>query len=291
MGTRAVIKLLSEDKLDEIRASVSAYLATVPATHVVSHSPVATYAEKDGDTRFVVAVCHHEPGAVDVDGQFLVIDRDKVTRAQADVDDALAGVVHAQLAGDTSVAGTVTVDQAFFAATDVGRRVGAGGEWREIATVVSAVEVTYVGQALPASAVVTVYGAEAVRDVSVDTRLRGDQDTRVALVFTPGGGVAAGQRAVDGGVDVNVVSVSADYVAGYDVAVVFVDTSAGEVEITLPAERKGHRLVIKRKSGAYNVVVTAAGADTIEGQADGLITGVGDAWELTGEGNGNWWLT
>jgi hypothetical protein len=289
--TIARVTLLSEDKLNEIRDTIAAHLSTVPAGHVVSASPIATYREKDGDTRFIVAVADQAPGASDEEGQIVVVERDKVPSAQEHIDALLATMVHKTVTGDTTVAGTVTVTEPTFVAGDVGRSVRSGGEDRVIATFVGDNEVTYAGDALPSSPSVDVslLGAESIRDLAIDTRLRGDQDLRVSLTALAGGGIASGGA----GATFNTIQVSNDYTVQSDIDFIAVDASAGPVTITMPPASDGQRKIHVKKidSSAFKVTVAGDGADTIDGFVGFDILFQNNSYIFVSNEVDNWWVT
>lgn len=291
----AKIKLLTQDKTDEIRQEIADYLGTIPASHIVSCSPLSTFRDHDGDTLFVVAVAHQEPGAVDQEGQIVLVERDKVPRAQQDIDELLASVVHETVTGDTSVAGTVATTAPIFDSEDVGRFISSGGERRSINGFVSETEVTYSGDPLPSSASVNVslLGAESVRDVSIDTRKRNDLDTRVSLTAAIGGGIAAGSGSTAGGTTLNTIQVNNDYTVQSGIDFVAVDASSGPVSITMPPASDGERKIHVKKidSSAFKVTVVPDGADTIDGYAGFEIPFQNNSYIFVSNDANTWWVT
>lgn len=291
----AKIKLLTQDKTDEIRQEIADYLGTIPSSHVVSCSPLSTFRDHDGDTLFVVAIAHQEPGAVDQEGQIVLVERDKVPRAQQDIDELLASVVHETVTGDTSVAGTVTTTAPIFESEDVGRRISSGGEWREIDGFVSETEITYSGDPLPSSASVDVslLGAESVRDVSIDTRKRNDFDTRVSLTAAIGGGIAAGAGSTSGGTTLNTIEVTNNYTVQPGIDFVAVDASAGPVNITMPPAADGERKIHVKKidASANKVTVLPDGADTIDSYTGFDILFQNNSYIFVSNDVDTWWVT
>jgi hypothetical protein len=289
----AKIKLLTSDKADGIRGAIALYVATIPASEVISIAPISSYLEKDLDTRFVTAVAHHLPGAVDEEGQSIIVERDKIDESQVELDAALAAVRHVTVDGDTTVAGTVTTSEPIFEAEDVGRGIESDDETRTIATFVSANEVTYGGDPLPSSASVDVslLGAESVRSLSIDTRLQHDQDLRLTLLAVPGGALSASGALGGGGP--NVIQVSNDYTVQSDIDFIAVDASAGPVTITLPPAGDGERKVHVKKidASAFKVTVAPDGSDTVDGFTGFDILFQNNSYIFVSNEVDTWWVT
>lgn len=68
------------------------------------------------------------------------------------------------------------------------------------------------------------------------------------------------------------VFVSADYEAQYGDDYVFVDSTAGAVNITLPLARGGQHATIVRRAGGNNVTVLPTGTDTVNDAASVVIS-------------------
>lgn len=289
----AKIKLLTSDKVPGIKNAIASYIATIPANEVVSIAPISSYVEKDLDTRFVTAVSHHLPNAFDAEDQFVLIERDKVPQAQSDLDVELSKVVHATTTGDTQVAGTITSVDPIFEAEDVGRLVDADGEERTIASFVSSTEVTYSGDPLPSnpSASVSLLGAESIRSLSIDTRLRKDQDIRVTLLAIPGGALAGG--AAGGGTTINTIEVSNDYTVESHIDFIAVDASAGPVTITMPPAADGERKIHVKKidASANKVTVAPDGTDTVDGFTGFDILFQNNSYIFVSNEVDTWWVT
>jgi len=72
--------------------------------------------------------------------------------------------------------------------------------------------------------------------------------------------------------------------------VYWVDSSSGVIDLTLPLARDafGQFVNVRRDAGANNVVIHAAGSDTINGAATLTLTLVNESYTLISDGNTKW---
>jgi hypothetical protein len=181
-----------------------------------------------------------------------------------------------------------------FEAEDVGRLVASGGEQRLISAFTSPTEVDYDGDPLPSGAMVnaSLLGAEALRHVSIDTWLRKDRDTRIAVSFKAGSILSPG-AGEGGGTVVGTVEVNNDYTVQSDIDFVAVDASSGLVTITLPPAIEGKRKIHVKKidASANKVDVVPDGTDNIDGFDGFLIPFQNNAYIFVSNGVDTWWVT
>jgi hypothetical protein len=170
----AIVKILSDDDTGDLDAKVTAYKGAAGAELLDTQRAMAAghFEEVDGDPRTILALAHGgldtpATGAKTADLQHVVVrSRGSEAEMQADVDAALAAVVHATVTdGDAdAVANNIASATGPFAAEDVGRNVSIGGEVREITAFVAATSVTYDGVALTGTSLtVELLGAEVVQ--------------------------------------------------------------------------------------------------------------------------------
>lgn len=68
-----------------------------------------------------------------------------------------------------------------------------------------------------------------------------------------------------------VLPVSGDYSPTNDTEILMVDTTSGDIRITLPVANKGREFQIVKIAGANSVIVIPSGSDTVVGSSTGVI--------------------
>ena len=88
------------------------------------------------------------------------------------------------------------------------------------------------------------------------------------------------------------ITVSTDYVVTQDFLTIFVDTTLGEVTITLPAIQSPQYITVKKVAGPVgnDVVIVPQTGDSTDGDLETRIRFTNTSVTLTNDDDTNWWL-